>query len=265
MKKLIVVCAIATCFAGYVYAGNAGLMAYWDFDEGSGTVVKDKSGNSINGNIQNVEWTKEGKYGGALKFTGEGFVDFGNVLGMGLDSFTIMAWVNQDEPAEQSKKILKGYSKPVPVTTTGLVFAKCKHVNKCYFGYGLFNSIPTQPYHFVLNDDDSGINYKLLTRSSATPLKKWIHLTIVIDREQGQLQCYVNGTCCKQLNITSVDGSIDNEKAVFTLGYMYYGGVRYFTKAVVDDMAFFDRALKTDEVKKYYEAGKPLSSVLGIK
>jgi len=52
-------------------AGNASaeLVAYWTFDEGSGDIVYDSSGNENNGTIHGAKWDA-GKYGQALQFNG---------------------------------------------------------------------------------------------------------------------------------------------------------------------------------------------------
>ena len=53
--------------AGYPY--REGTVAYWNFDEGSGTVAHDVSGNGNNGTIYGATWTN-GKVGNALSFDG---------------------------------------------------------------------------------------------------------------------------------------------------------------------------------------------------
>src|ERR1041384_7882876 len=45
------------------------LVAAYNFDEGSGALLNDLSGNGNTGTAQNATWAA-GKYGGALKFTG---------------------------------------------------------------------------------------------------------------------------------------------------------------------------------------------------
>ena len=45
-------------------------MAAYNFNEGSGTIVNDASGNGNNGTISGATWTTSGKYGNALSFNG---------------------------------------------------------------------------------------------------------------------------------------------------------------------------------------------------
>lgn len=48
---------------------NSGLVAYWAFDNGSGTVASDTSGNGNHGTLQGPLWAT-GKFGGGLEFDG---------------------------------------------------------------------------------------------------------------------------------------------------------------------------------------------------
>ena len=48
-----------------------GLVAYWDFDEGSGNTAKDISGNGHDGElVGDTEWTNDGYFCGGLVFDG---------------------------------------------------------------------------------------------------------------------------------------------------------------------------------------------------
>ncbi len=47
----------------------AALVAYYNFNEGSGTVVHDFSGNANNGAIGGAAWTASGQYGGGVSFS----------------------------------------------------------------------------------------------------------------------------------------------------------------------------------------------------
>lgn len=75
-----------------------GLIAYWSFDEGTGSTVHDYSGNEINGEIYgDVNWI-DGVSGKALDFNGvDGYVDFGNTVGnFGTEDFSVVFWFRTD-------------------------------------------------------------------------------------------------------------------------------------------------------------------------
>ena len=72
-----------------------GLVAAYGFNEGSGTVVNDASGNGNNGTINGATWTTSGKYGNALNFNGtNALVTINNAASLQLTTgMTLEAWV----------------------------------------------------------------------------------------------------------------------------------------------------------------------------
>jgi hypothetical protein len=72
-----------------------GLVAAYGFNEGSGTVVNDASGNGNNGTINGATWTTSGKYGNALNFNGSNaLVTINNAASLQLTTgMTLEAWV----------------------------------------------------------------------------------------------------------------------------------------------------------------------------
>src|ERR1041384_123654 len=49
---------------------QSGLVAAWNFNEGTGTTVADASGNNNVGTITGATWSTLGRYGNALSFNG---------------------------------------------------------------------------------------------------------------------------------------------------------------------------------------------------
>jgi len=86
------------------------IVAAWLCDEGKGKILKDSSGNGHDGKFVKKEgWTKEGKFGNALEFTG----DHGNNVevphddSLTLKEWTITAWVKQEQTPEWSVVLVK--------------------------------------------------------------------------------------------------------------------------------------------------------------
>ncbi len=92
-------------------SASADLMAHWKFDEGSGNVAHDTSGNGNDGTfIGDPQWVT-GKIGGALEFDGTSeyieipFSDSLRVINQG--DFTLTAWFRPDEIPTEYKAVLQ--------------------------------------------------------------------------------------------------------------------------------------------------------------
>jgi hypothetical protein len=75
---------------------SAGLVAHWQFDEGSGTTTVDSSGNGHDGNLLgDPQWVAGMIGSGALSFDGsDGLVDVGHDEALNItDELTITLWV----------------------------------------------------------------------------------------------------------------------------------------------------------------------------
>src|SRR6185312_14215451 len=79
----------------HLSAQTAGLVAAYNFNEGSGSTVTDLSGHNLTGTIVGATWANQGKYGNALSFNGaSSYVDLGNPAALQLTgSMTLEAWV----------------------------------------------------------------------------------------------------------------------------------------------------------------------------
>jgi hypothetical protein len=74
---------------------TSGLVGYWPFDEGTGTIAYDKSGNNNNGTLLNGPTWTSGKVGGALSFDGvNDYVNVGTstILKNITSSITMSTW-----------------------------------------------------------------------------------------------------------------------------------------------------------------------------
>ena len=73
------------------------LVGWWKFDEGTGDIAADSSGNGNDGTLNGpLEWTTEGKIGGAMAFTGPyNFVLVEDAPSLNMtQEITIAAWIN---------------------------------------------------------------------------------------------------------------------------------------------------------------------------
>ena len=63
------------------------------FDDGDGELAEDISGNGNDGTLFNAEWSKDGKYGGAVEFNGtDSYVEVEKDVPE--ENFTMALWID---------------------------------------------------------------------------------------------------------------------------------------------------------------------------
>jgi PGF-CTERM protein/uncharacterized repeat protein (TIGR01451 family) len=222
-----------------------GLVAEWHFDEGSGGVVKDSSGNGNDGTIHGAKWV-DGKYGKALEFDGKDYVDAGRqteLINFGTGDLTVEAWAKSTSTSTDLQAIL-AYVTTEAVSKDRYVLQITRsdegiNANKIRFGIG-----------------EEGQNAILVYSDSVIAGDgQWHH--IVGERKSGTLYLYIDSvqqtdtTDCSSVNLG------DFANSAFSIGYIsYLGYPRYFT-GLIDEVRIYNRALTADEIKTHYEGKQP--------
>src|SRR5258705_1312757 len=70
LLRLLVGILLLVAAAPTMSQAQSGLVAAWNFNEGTGTTVADASGNNNTGTISGATWSTLGRYGNALSFNG---------------------------------------------------------------------------------------------------------------------------------------------------------------------------------------------------
>lgn len=210
-----------------------GLVAYYSFDEGSGTFLHDHSGTGNNGFINAAVWSSSGRSGSALSFPG--MTDDGGTSWVAVpDSssldlttgMTLEAWVN---PAT-----LNGFE-----NVGGLIGVLVKEKEFPDLCYGLFASSSggNVPAADVFIDWDQTVYgpWQLA-------LNAWTHLAATYDG--ATLNLYVNGVLVASSPQT---GAIATAPGSLYIGSGEYWG-QYFT-GMIDEVRIYNRALSQDEIQ----------------
>ena len=165
---------------------NDGLVAHWTFDEGSGDVVVDHSGNKRDGQITGGTWLKKGRFGGALHLDEGAFVsvdDFPNAT----QSWSVSAWVRLTD-ATASTEVLK------TVISTEIEISGGWEMN--------IDRTMTQPgAHFGYWEGSVVADYYRLT-CFCMGFGEWTHLAASVDADSGTLSLYVGGVLRASTPIT---------------------------------------------------------------
>jgi galactose oxidase-like protein/concanavalin A-like lectin/glucanase superfamily protein/Kelch motif protein len=97
-RRFVPLCLVLLGLVAFLFGGPAsaqtepGLVAAWGFDEGSGGIAGDSSGNRNAGTVVGAAWTTQGRFGSALVFNGTSSRVTGPSVSLG-PAFTLMAWV----------------------------------------------------------------------------------------------------------------------------------------------------------------------------
>jgi uncharacterized protein len=197
---------------------------HYKFDETSGNVVSDSSGNARTGTAIGAHTWVAGRIGNALTFDGtSAFV----VLPVGvvstLTEVTIATWVQLD-----ASKVWQRIADFGNNTTVYMFLTPTSNVGKVQLAITT-NSNPGQ---------------QLLNGTTALPLATWKHIAIVLDGQKASL--YVDGTLESTSAVTMRLADLGTT-ANNWLGRSQYAQDPYF-KGQLDDFRIYDRALSAEQL-----------------
>ena len=219
-------------FSSGSYTGGlpSGLVAYWAFEEGSGTTATDSVGTNTGTINGGAAYTTSGKYGKALVF--DGVNDYVNVPSStsidNLQGITACAWVNYNDTATNN------WAGIIDKTTGGgdngwQLYSNDTDSTGAYWGF----QDPEAVYY-------GGWSYPNSSHSYAT----WQHLCYTwADGYAGGI--WVNGS----LYGGSSAGSIANADSGMALHIGAFGTpVQGFFNGIIDEVMIFNRRLSSGEV-----------------
>lgn len=230
-----------------VTAVSDGLAGYWNFDEGSGSLLIDNSGFGNDGTLMNFptddsQWGA-GQVGGALSFRGPAGADYVLVPNYPKPTatLTLCAWVWAN------------------ARTTWATIAKNWPSTASQFHFGL-NDVQGDLSNYLMPQGAGQVGPVREGASSPLPLGSWQHVALVCDGRAMQL--YRNGVPVGAP--LAYNGSINTNLANQSLGIgakIGPTGVPPTTadsgywQGKMDDLGLWTRALSGDEILAVYVAG----------
>ena len=239
---LVATIVLAVMPAGVHAQSDDGLVAEWHFDEGSGSVLKDSSGNGNDGVIHGATWT-EGNFGSALEFDGvDDYVEVPDSPSLDItDVITVELWVNPTTLGDWDLMVHK-------INAYGIGYSFVDHPgfpgdrNKFEF------------HKFQTNPPD----YCKCSNSVNSPIPgNWYHIIGTFDGTQHKI--YVNG---------NLEGTVSYTGTFSTTDYpLIFGGYfyhilpthpqeylqKYLFNGIIDEVRIYNRALTAEEIKEHYE------------
>jgi hypothetical protein len=206
------------------------LVGYWNFDEGSGTVASDSSGNGNTGTLKNDPQWVTGISGSALGFDGvNDYVAIPDSASLDIagSQISIEFWMKptMDMPTSAPNQI---------------IFDKGNAYTAC-----IINSLhPDHPGVLLANLPFYGATESVTSFWTAG---EWYHIAITYDGNN--MRIYVNGVL-ETVNPTT--GSIASTSYPLSIGSHCLGGKNFF-KGIIDEFVLYDYTLSEREIENDYQ------------
>ena len=225
--------SVALFLSASLFAKEPGLVAHYTFDDGSGSIVRDASGNGNDGTLHGATYVKVTK-GHALEFDGDyDYVEIPTSESLEIEGpITVSVWVN------------------ARFANTGSLIAK--------------NGCATIRQNYFIDLQDGGYRFETvecptLEKSVSGPsisANEWHQ--IVGTFADGVLKVYTDGRLAGFRELDKFALGTDAEP-------LFIGARRYgsrdkepgsFFTGQIDDVRIYDRALGEEEIRSQYETGK---------
>ncbi len=226
---------------------NEGLVAYWDFDEGSGSVVYDSAGDH-DGTINGATWV-EGISGNALSFDGvNDWVEIPDAADFAFanQSVSFSTWVQIYDNINHYRDYIVLEDDHDGYPRLGLA--------KLRSGYD-----GGRVYAQVVNEAMQSCIAMSIDDGETLPKFQWMHLAAVFDHENSLLTLYLDGDVQESVPLVSFDMSVASDLGLHLGRSFLYGAGSYgWHKGLLDEVRIYDRALSPAEVGELYAGGPGL-------
>jgi len=212
---------MAMTFAGVTKAADPNLVGRWKFDETSGTIAADSSGNGIDGELVGDPQWVPGKINGALEFDGNGdYVNCGNVPELQIQNqITMACWI-------KVATFTRNWATILSMGDSSYRLGRGESNFALHMG---MNGVTSSPYAWfdgrtTVNDD------------------QWHHVTGVYDGTEARI--YIDGVLD---NSQAATGQINASGFPLYIGENAQATGRYWN-GLIDDVRIYNRAISEEEI-----------------
>jgi hypothetical protein len=198
------------------FSGTSGLVGYWKFDEGSGSIAYDSSG-SNDGVVRGIPSWTTGVVGGALRFDGaqNNYVAMSSQLDV-TDGITVETWIYPEfDPADPA-------AYPQPSGCAGRQIIRKSSCGDDTFFIGFYSGYyfnPTNPVPYIsagfFYQGGGGANIEPVLIPGLISQGHWYHIVATF-RRNDYLRLYVNGV--EQKAVTTEDKPLRVSSRHLTIG-----------------------------------------------
>jgi hypothetical protein len=229
---------------------SAKLVAHYDFEEGAGTTLSDRTGKGHNGTITgSALWATDGITGSSLHFSGSNHVTIpGSADFSSLRSFTLSAWVWQDDLAND-RPILE-FGEPSAYSSVHL------------WTNSDGTTVPLAGAVYVNLRAGGHPSYRMNTVEGLAPASQWNQLTLTFDSATRIGRIFVNGV--QSASYTMPVGVNPSLAGSLYLGFRPSSSLDWLAgydfRGRMDEVRIYDGPLSGTQVDSLYRAMAPQAS-----
>jgi len=210
-----------------------GPIAYWKFDEGTGSTVNDSSSNAHHGTISGATWQTEDQCvsGKCIYFDGTNdYIDTNWDFDMGSDiSTSFSIWI-----------------KPVTVDTGGKVKTILGKIDYQYALYQLDQKLYFQAW------TSAEVNTIAYQTNNILNTNQWTQVTFIHNGSEHKSYFYINGTLYGSANDTAGTFKNVSESMKIGRGYGWGGSTTPYFNGFIDELKVFPYARTADQALQDY-------------
>ncbi len=218
---------------------ETGLVGYWKFGEGSGTVSNDSSGNRNDATwtnaANNVTWVTNSicKFGNCLSFDNSNdYITINDAPSLDLSgSYSISLWIKSDDEPTGNEALISKY------LTEGT------DVN-----YEIFLIGEGASSGQVRFQQANGAWYNTCDSTTATTVGKWMNIVGIYNDNTDTMKTYINGI--EECSFAGPSSPATNNAPVY-IGARQGGSL---FDGHIDDVRIYNRVLSADEIKRLYQS-----------
>ncbi|MFZ4540429.1 MAG: LamG-like jellyroll fold domain-containing protein [Rickettsiales bacterium] len=212
----------------------SGLVGYWNFDEGSGTVAVDSSGNGNTGTLTNgPTWSANTPFGTGTSLSFDGVNDRVDAGGSGIltGSWSVSAWVRTPSSLPGSNRAIAGRSGPAPSYPQN---------------YLLYFSSADSRFRIGSNAD----GYLTAISTTIVAPNNWYLVTGTFESTTRTFNIFVNGLNNGSATISALPTTSGPQ--LIQMGASDGSVPGNFWAGLIDDVRIYNTALSTGAVSKLY-------------
>jgi Concanavalin A-like lectin/glucanases superfamily/Chitobiase/beta-hexosaminidase C-terminal domain/Family of unknown function (DUF6298) len=225
-------------FADTGAVSTPGLLAYWTFDEGSGTTAADSSNNGYSGTLVNGPIWTAGRIAGALSF--DGVDDYVSFASQSQGTISISAWVYAQAAS--------GNLLPRIIDMPGYVLYLAEPGASNPMSLGFLSRRSTQ-------------DGKWTTPANSLAYDTWNHVAVAYDSSSAlnNPDLYINGVKQTISPITPPQGTQTLNGGTGIIGNRI--PLDRGWKGIIDDLRVYNRTLSATEIQTLYQQAAPSQTV----